>query len=88
VLELARISQLASYEWHRGEHIHYNDFQKGGGAVSPEQLATWVHLAALELAQGKSAAQLAVLGGIFTQLGDTLAVMSAQKTLCESNENL
>ena len=53
--------------------------------MSPEQLVTWVHIAALRLARGKSAAQLAVLGGIFTQLGDTLAAMSAQKLLVESN---
>ena len=55
--------------------------------MSPEQLVTWVHLAALELAWGKSAAQLAVLGGIFTQLGDTLATMSAQKMLSDANKN-
>ena len=55
--------------------------------LSPEQLATWVHMAALELACGKSAAQLAVLGGVFTQLGDTLAVMSAQKMLMEAKQD-
>jgi len=61
---------------------------KGGGAVfRPGELASWVHVAALELACGKSAAELAVLGSVFTQLGDTLTTMSAQKSLIESKES-
>jgi len=55
--------------------------------LSPEQLASWVHIAALELACGKSAAELAVLGGVFTQLGDTLATMSAQQLLMDAMQN-
>ena len=55
--------------------------------IGPEQLATWAHLAALELACGKSAAELAVLGAVFTQLGDTLATMSAQKLRVESKNS-
>jgi len=55
--------------------------------TGPEQLATWVHLAALELACGRSAAELAVLGAAFTQLGDTLATMSAQKLRVEAKNS-
>ena len=55
--------------------------------LSPEQLATWVHAAALELSRGKSAAQLAVLGSVFTQLGDTLTTISAQKSIIEAKES-
>jgi len=55
--------------------------------VGPEQLATWVHVAALELSCGKNAAQLAVLGSVFTQLGDTLTTISAQKSIIEAKEN-
>ena len=55
--------------------------------LSPEQLVSWVHMAALELACGKSAEELSLLGSAFTQLGDTLATMSAQKILIESKEN-
>lgn len=54
--------------------------------VSPEQLATWIHAAALELARGKSAAELSALGSVFTQLGDTLATIAAQKGLIEAKE--
>lgn len=56
--------------------------------LSPEQLVSWVHFAALELSRGKSAAELSVLGGVFSQMGDVLAVMSAQKALLEEKENL
>ena len=52
--------------------------------LSPAQLASWVHLAALELACGKSADELSVLGAIFTQLGDTLTTMSAQQSLMDA----
>jgi len=55
--------------------------------LSPEQLASWVHIASLELAHGKSAAELALLGSVFTQLGDTLTTMSAQKSLMEEKKD-
>jgi len=51
--------------------------------LAPEQLASWVHIAALKLACGKSADELAVLGSVFNQLGDTLSTISAQKSLIE-----
>ena len=56
--------------------------------LSPEQLASWVHIAALELGHDKSAAELALLGSVFTQLGDTLTTMSAQKSLIEESKDL
>jgi hypothetical protein len=55
--------------------------------LGPEQLVSWVHIAALELSRGKSAAELSVLGSVFAQMGDTLATMSAQKALMEEKEN-
>ena len=54
--------------------------------LAPAQLATWVHLAALELARGRNADELAVLGAIFTQLGDTLTTMSTQQGLIEEKK--
>lgn len=35
------------------------------------------------LACGKTAEEIALLGTVFTQLGDTLQTISAQKNLCE-----
>lgn len=35
------------------------------------------------LACGKTAEEIALLGTIFTQLGDTLQTIAAQKNLCE-----
>ena len=51
--------------------------------LSPERLMIWVNVTALQLAQGKSADELGVLGAMFTQLGDTLTTMSVQKSAVE-----
>ena len=52
--------------------------------LSPEQLVAWVSVTALQMAQGRSADELGLLGGVFTQLGDTLTTMSIQKSAIES----
>ena len=52
--------------------------------LSPAQLVTWVNVTAVQMAQGKSADELALLGGVFTQLGDTLTTMSIRKSAVEA----
>ena len=52
--------------------------------LSPEQLVAWISTAALQMAQGRSADELSLLGGVFTQLGDTLTTMSIQKSAVEA----
>ena len=44
-------------------------------------------LIVVELACGKGADELAVLGAIFTQLGDTLATMSTQQSLIDAKKS-
>jgi len=71
------------------KHINSKNLirRRGGAVLSPEQLATWVHIAALELACDKNTAELAVLGSVFTQLGDTLTTMSTQQSLIEAQQS-
>ena len=38
------------------------------------------------LSCGLSASELALLAGIFVQIGDTLATIAAQKALCEEQD--
>ena len=52
--------------------------------LSPERLVIWVSVTALQMARGKSADELGVLGAMFTQLGDTLTTMSVQKSAVEN----
>lgn len=49
-------------------------------------LAAAITAIAAGLAAGKSAAELALMGAAFSQLGDTLTTMSAQMALCEENK--
>ena len=51
--------------------------------LSPEQLVLWVSATAVQLARGKSVDELAVLGSVLTQLGDTIATMAAQQEAME-----
>ena len=51
--------------------------------LSPEQAAMWASAAALQLSQGRDADDLALLGSMFTQLGDTLTTLSIQKSAVE-----
>lgn len=46
--------------------------------LNPQQLVLTVDLLALQMGQGKNPQELAVLGRMITQLGDTLSTMAAQ----------
>lgn len=46
-------------------------------------LTTAITAIANSLACGKSIDEINLLGVVFSQLGDTLQVLAAQKTLCE-----
>lgn len=52
--------------------------------MNAAHLVTAITAAAVALSEGKSAEELAWMGAVFTQLGDTLSTISAQKSLCES----
>lgn len=51
--------------------------------MCPCNLTAGITALACLLAEGKSAEELALLGSVLTQLGDTLLTMSAQRALCE-----
>lgn len=51
--------------------------------MCPNQLVTAITAAAIALAEGKSAEEISVLAAVLTQLGDTLATLAAQKSICE-----
>ena len=51
--------------------------------MCPNQLVTALTAAAVALSEGKSPEEISVLAAVLTQLGDTLATIAAQKTLCE-----
>ena len=55
--------------------------------LCPESLVVWVSIAALRLAEGRTADELSLLGSVFTQLGDTLGTMSARKGMLEDAES-
>lgn len=40
-----------------------------------------------EIAKDKTADELSLLGAVFSQLGDSLATIAAQKALCSSSES-
>lgn len=48
------------------------------------QLPFTVTALAQTIACGKTIDELALLGAVFNQLGDTLATLAAQKAICES----
>lgn len=47
-------------------------------------LTASVTAAAIAISEGKTADELGLLAAVFTQLGDTIATLAAQKTLCEA----
>lgn len=47
------------------------------------ELTAAVTVLANSLACGRTAEEVALLGTVFSQLGDTLQTIAAQKTLCE-----
>lgn len=54
--------------------------------MCPNQLTAAIAAAAVALGEGRSAGELSLLGAVLTQLGDTLATMAAQKSLCEERK--
>ncbi|MGN1003153.1 MAG: DUF6774 domain-containing protein [Oscillospiraceae bacterium] len=55
--------------------------------MNPCELAASITAAANVLACKLTAAELSLLGAVFTQLGDTLTTIAVQKSLCESDKN-
>ena len=55
--------------------------------MCPNQLIAAITAAAAALAEGRSADEITILGTIFTQLGDTLATIAAQKSLCDGQKH-
>ena len=51
--------------------------------LCPAALVSMVTAAAAVIAEGRSADELALLGAVFTQLGDTITTISIQKGLIE-----
>lgn len=51
--------------------------------MCPDQLVAAITAIAAALARGRSAGELALMGSAFSQLGDTLSTMAAQKALCQ-----
>lgn len=49
-------------------------------------LAVTISVLACNIAKDKTADELSLLGSMFSQLGDTLTTISAQKALCSSGD--
>ena len=49
-------------------------------------LPATVTAAAIAISEGRDADELALLGAVFTQLGDTITTIAAQKSLCEAKD--
>lgn len=54
-----------------------------GDAVNSCELISAITALAAALAVGKTPGEISFLGVVFTQLGDTLATIAAQRELCE-----
>lgn len=50
-------------------------------------LVVSVSLLACIIAENKTENEISLLGSIFSQLGDTLGTIAAQKTICSSDNN-
>lgn len=53
--------------------------------MCPNQLITTITALAAMIAEGKSEDEISLIAAIFSQLGDTLDTIAAQKALCSSN---
>ncbi len=51
--------------------------------MTPCELTASITAIANSLACGRAANEISLLGTVFTQLGDTLQTIAAQKTLCD-----
>lgn len=53
--------------------------------MCPNALITAITAAAAAIAEGRDPDEIAAIGAVFTQLGDTLATIAVQKNLCRRN---
>jgi hypothetical protein len=56
-------------------------------SLSPEELVVFISTVSIAIAQGKSDDELNVLAAVFSQIGDTLATISAQRDIIEAANN-
>lgn len=54
--------------------------------LCPNELVASITALAVSIANGKSEAEINLLGSIFSQLGDTLQTIATQKALCSSDD--
>ena len=54
--------------------------------MNPLELTAAITALANALARERTPSEIALLAGIFVQLGDTLATIAAQQALCEERE--
>lgn len=53
----------------------------------PENLTLSISAIAAAIAQGRATEEIDLMAAVFTQLGDTLATISAARGICENTEN-
>ena len=57
-------------------------------SLSPEELVVFISTVSIAIAKDKSDDELGVLAALFTQIGDTLATISAKRAIIEAaNKN-
>lgn len=54
--------------------------------MCPASLAAAITAAAAAMAEGRSGDEISLLAAVFTQLGDTLATIALQKSICEQGK--
>lgn len=54
--------------------------------MCPNQLTAAITALAAFMAEGRSADEISLLAAVLTQLGDTLATISIQKSICEARK--
>jgi hypothetical protein len=55
--------------------------------LSPEELVIFISTLSIAIAKDKTAEELGVLSAVFTQIGDTLATIIAQREILENDNN-
>lgn len=55
--------------------------------MCPISLAAGITALAAAIAEGRSGEELSLLAAAFTQLGDTLATIAVQKSICEERKD-
>ena len=54
--------------------------------MQPCNLAVFISILACDIAKGKTADEISLLGSVFSQLGDTLETIAAQQELCSPEQ--